>query len=217
MWKGQCPFALAQHTEKFWILPNVSSLCSSSVVSYRAETRWTVTFKCVLPSFVFLSFQFTHVIFDNKYQQQHQTKNLTWYALAMLTSMLALDILSVSATWTQQREMTEWKVNGWVKNTKTWLTYTPFKGHEGKYTLNEVRAIKSANVPTGATGPPCTIRRWLVSFRFGFAYTDALPQKITSPILNDAYYLLLGLTLWRTIVPSRTIIPVKNRQSDVKG
>ena len=30
MWKGQCPFALAQHTEKFWILPNVSSLCSSS-------------------------------------------------------------------------------------------------------------------------------------------------------------------------------------------
>ena len=32
MWKGPCPFALAQHTEKFGILPNVSSLCSSSVV-----------------------------------------------------------------------------------------------------------------------------------------------------------------------------------------
>ena len=31
--KVHAHFALAQHTEKFGILPNVSSLCSSSVVS----------------------------------------------------------------------------------------------------------------------------------------------------------------------------------------
>ena len=39
MWKGPCPFALAQHTEKFGILPNVSSLCSSSVVVTQNQLR----------------------------------------------------------------------------------------------------------------------------------------------------------------------------------
>ena len=47
MWKGQCPFALAQHTEKFWILPNVSSLCSSSVVVI-ISIDWWMTLNFIL-------------------------------------------------------------------------------------------------------------------------------------------------------------------------
>ena len=41
MWKGPCPFALAQHTEKFGILPNVSSLCYSSVVESDRSSCWS--------------------------------------------------------------------------------------------------------------------------------------------------------------------------------
>ena len=44
MWKGPCPFALAQHTEKFGILSNVSSLCSSSVVATTEEEHKLETF-----------------------------------------------------------------------------------------------------------------------------------------------------------------------------
>ena len=39
MWNGPCPFALAQHTEKFGILPNVSSLCSSFELMLFSTTK----------------------------------------------------------------------------------------------------------------------------------------------------------------------------------
>ena len=59
MWKGPCPlinyFALAQHTEKFGILPNVLSLCSSSVkksineVWYKCKDQFFATVESFIP------------------------------------------------------------------------------------------------------------------------------------------------------------------------